>query len=98
MMYQGLFGDNSLIYGASRCRKAAYGLRQHPETGLFCGCRHLQIRTFLSRRKGFVLRDFGISRDYIDLSLTGAMACMVVEIGRQLEKYVPHIKVRDIVF
>ena len=59
-----------------------------------------EIRTVLATRKGSVPldRDFGLSWDYVDLPLTEAMPYMVAEIGQQLEKYVPRIKVRDIVF
>ena len=59
-----------------------------------------EIRTVLATRKGSVPldRDFGISWDYIDLPLTEAMPYMVAEIGAQLEKYVPRIRVRDISF
>ncbi len=54
----------------------------------------------LSTRKGSVppYRDFGLSRDYTDLPLTGAMLYRVAGIGRQIEKYIPRIRVRDIVF
>ena len=59
-----------------------------------------EIRTILATRKASVPldRDFGLTWDYIDLPLTEAMPYMVAEIGQQLEKYVPRIKVRDIVF
>ena len=54
----------------------------------------------LATRKGSVPldRDFSIAWDYVDLPVTEAMPYMVAEIGRQLEKHVPRIKVRDIVF
>ena len=59
-----------------------------------------EIRTVLDTRKGSVPldRDFGLSWDYVDLPLTEAMPYMVAEIGQQLEKYVPRIRVRDIAF
>lgn len=59
-----------------------------------------EIRTVLATRKGSVPldRDFGLAWDYVDLPLTEAMPWMVAEIGMQLEKYVPRIKVRDIAF
>lgn len=59
-----------------------------------------EIRTVLATRKGSVPldRDFGLSWDFIDLPLTEAMQHMVAEIGQQLEKYVPRIRVQDIAF
>ena len=59
-----------------------------------------EIRTVLATRKGSVPldRDFGLSWDHIDLPMPEAMQRMIGEIGRQLEKYVPRIKVRDITF
>ena len=59
-----------------------------------------EIRTVLATRKGSVPldRDFGLSWDYVDLPMTEAMPYMVAEIGQQLEKYVPRIRVRDISF
>lgn len=59
-----------------------------------------EIRTLLATRKGSVPldRDFGLAWDYVDLPLTEAMPYMVAEIGQQLEKYVPRIRVRDISF
>ena len=59
-----------------------------------------EIRTVLATRKGSVPldRDFGITWDYVDLPLSEAMQYMVAEIGQQLERYVPRIKVRDISF
>ncbi len=59
-----------------------------------------EIRTVLATRKGSVPldRDFGISWDYVDLPVTEAMPYMVAEIGQQLERYVPRIRVRDISF
>lgn len=59
-----------------------------------------EIRTVLATRKGSVPldRDFGIACDYVDLPLAEAMTYMVAEIGQQLEKYVPRIRVRDIAF
>lgn len=59
-----------------------------------------EIRLLLSTRKGSVPldRDYGVSWDYVDLPLPEAMPYMISEIAGQLEKYVPRIKVRDIVF
>ncbi|MDE5879937.1 MAG: hypothetical protein K2G99_07995 [Desulfovibrio sp.] len=59
-----------------------------------------EIRTVLATRKGSVPldRDFGLSWDFIDKPLTEAMPYMVAEIGQQLERYVPRIRVRDIAF
>lgn len=59
-----------------------------------------EIRTVLATRKGSVPldRDFGIAWDFVDLPITEAMPYMVAEIGVQLEKYVPRIRVRDIEF
>ena len=59
-----------------------------------------EIRTVLATRKGSVPldRDFGISWEFIDLPLTEAMQRMIAEIATQLEKYVPRIRVQDIVF
>lgn len=59
-----------------------------------------EIRTVLSTRKGSVPLDrkFGLSWDYIDLPITEALPYIVAEIGQQLEKFVPRIRVRDISF
>ena len=59
-----------------------------------------EIRTLLSTRKGSVPldRDFGLTWQYVDLPMPEAMPYMIAEIARQLEKYVPRIKVRDIRF
>lgn len=59
-----------------------------------------EIRTVLATRKGSVPldRDFGLTWDYVDLPMPEAMPYMVSEIGQQLEKYVPRIRVRDISF
>ncbi len=59
-----------------------------------------EIRMVLGTRKGSVPldRDFGLSWDFVDLPLAEAMQRMVAEIGRQLERYVPRIRVRDIEF
>ena len=59
-----------------------------------------EIRTVLSTRKGSVPldREFGLSWEHVDKPIPEAMQYMVAEIGMQLEKYVPRIKVRDIFF
>lgn len=59
-----------------------------------------EIRTVLATRKGSVPldRNFGLSWEYIDLPVTEALPYIVAEIGQQLEKFVPRIKVRDIAF
>ncbi len=59
-----------------------------------------EIRMTLATRKGAVPldRNFGLSWDFVDMPLPEAMQRMVAEIGRQLEKYVPRIRVRDIAF
>lgn len=59
-----------------------------------------EIRTVLATRKGSVPldRDFGLTWDFVDKPLTDAMPYMVAEIGQQLERYVPRIRVRDIAF
>lgn len=59
-----------------------------------------EIRTVLATRKGSVPldRDFGLSWDFVDKPMTEAMPCMVAEIGQQLERFVPRIRVRDIAF
>lgn len=59
-----------------------------------------EIRMLLSTRKGSVPldRNFGLTWDYVDLPMPEAMPYMISEIAGQLEKYVPRIKVRDIVF
>ena len=59
-----------------------------------------EIRTVLSTRKGSVPldREFGLSWEHVDKPMPEAMQYMVAEIGMQLEKYVPRIKVRDIFF
>ena len=59
-----------------------------------------EIRMLLGTRKGSVPldRDFGLSWDYVDMPMSEAMPYMVAEIGRQLERHVPRIRVRDITF
>ncbi len=59
-----------------------------------------EIRVVLATRKGSVPldRDFGISWDFVDLPMSEAMPRMIAEMGCQLEKYVPRIRVRDIAF
>lgn len=59
-----------------------------------------EIRTVLSTRKGSVPldRDFGLSWDHVDKPTNEAMLYMVAEIGQELEKSVPRIRVRDISF
>ena len=59
-----------------------------------------EIRMLLATRKGSVPldRDFGLSWDYVDMPMSEAMPYMVAEIGRQLERHVPRIRVRDISF
>lgn len=59
-----------------------------------------EIHTLLSTRKGSVPfdRDFGISWDFIDSPINEAKPALVSELVRQLEKYIPRIKVTDIEF
>lgn len=59
-----------------------------------------EIRMVLATRKGSVPldRDFGIVWDFVDLPMAEAMQGMIAEIGQQLEKYVPRIRVMDIAF
>lgn len=59
-----------------------------------------EIRLLLATRKGSVPldRNYGLSWEYVDLPMPEAMPYMISEIAMQLEKYVPRIKVRDIVF
>lgn len=59
-----------------------------------------EIRTLLATRKGSVPldRNFGVDWDYVDLPMPEVMPRMVAEIGGQLEKYVPRIRVKDISF
>lgn len=59
-----------------------------------------EIRMLLSTRKGSVPldRSYGLTWDYVDLPMPEAMPYMIAEIASQLEKYVPRIRVRDIVF
>lgn len=59
-----------------------------------------EIRTVLATRKGSVPldRDFGLSWEFVDKPMTEAMPYMVAEIGQQLERFVPRIRVRDISF
>lgn len=59
-----------------------------------------EIRTVLATRKGSVPLDraFGLTWDCVDAPINEAMPCMVAEIGRQLENYVPRIRVKDISF
>lgn len=59
-----------------------------------------EIRMLLATRKGSVPldRDYGLTWDYVDLPMPEALPYMISEIAGQLEKYVPRIKVRDIMF
>lgn len=59
-----------------------------------------EIRMLLATRKGSVPldRDYGLTWEYVDLPMPEAMPYMIAEIASQLEKYVPRIKVRDIMF
>ncbi len=59
-----------------------------------------EIRTLLATRKGSVPldRDFGLTWDYVDAPMPEAMQYMVAEIGQQLHRYVPRIRVQDISF
>ena len=59
-----------------------------------------EIRVLLATRKGSVPldRDYGLSWDHVDAPLPSAMQLMIAEIGVQLEKYVPRVRVRDISF
>ncbi|MBD5640943.1 MAG: GPW/gp25 family protein [Desulfovibrio sp.] len=59
-----------------------------------------EIRMLLATRKGSLPldRDYGLTWEYVDLPMPEAMPYMISEIAVQLEKYVPRIKVRDIVF
>ena len=59
-----------------------------------------EIRMVLATRKGSVPldRDFGLSWDHVDRPMGEAMQYMVAEIGQQLERYAPRIRVRDISF
>ena len=75
--------------------------RQHIQIGV-TGLAGLaqEIRMVLATRKGSVPldRDFGLSWDHVDRPMGEAMQYMVAEIGQQLERYVPRIRVRDISF
>ena len=59
-----------------------------------------EIRMLLATRKGSVPldRDYGLTWEYVDLPMPEAMPYMIAEIASQLERYVPRIKVRDIMF
>lgn len=59
-----------------------------------------EIRTVLATRKGSVPldRDFGLNWDFVDMPQPMAMQHMIAEIGQQLERYVPRIRVTDISF
>lgn len=59
-----------------------------------------EIRTVLSTRKGSVPLDrgFGLSWDIVDMPVSVAGPRCIAEIGRQLEKYVPRIKVETVAF
>lgn len=59
-----------------------------------------EIRMVLATRKGSVPldRDYGITWDFVDNPMPSAMQLIIAEIGMQLEKYVPRIRVNDIAF
>lgn len=59
-----------------------------------------EVRTVLSTRKGSVPldRDFGLSWDIVDMPVSAAGPRCIAEIGRQLEKHVPRIKVETVAF
>ena len=59
-----------------------------------------EIRMLLATRKGSVPldRDYGLAWDFVDLPMPEAMQAMIGEIGMQLEKYVPRIRVTNIAF
>lgn len=59
-----------------------------------------EIRTVLATRKGSVPldRDFGLTWDHVDMPMNMATQSMIAEIGQQLERYVPRIRVTDISF
>ena len=59
-----------------------------------------EIRTLLSTRKGSVPldRDFGIDWSLIDMPLTDAMPQAIAEYSRQIERYVPRVRVVSVKF
>lgn len=59
-----------------------------------------EIRTVLSTRKGSVPldREFGLDWSYIDSTMQEARPRYVAEVARQVEKYVPRVKVVEVTF
>lgn len=59
-----------------------------------------EIRTVLTTRKGSVPldREFGLDWSFLDRPLAAALPRYVGEVSRQLEKYVPRIKVLEVRF
>lgn len=59
-----------------------------------------EIRTVLATRKGSVPldRDFGVDWSFVDTPLPDVPPRFVAEVSRQLEKYVPRIRVLEVRF
>lgn len=59
-----------------------------------------EINTLLCTRKGNVPldREFGIDWDFVDKPINEAKPLYVAEISRQIEKYIPKIKVLEVQF
>ena len=74
-------------------------------TGIVIGATGLQglaqeIRTLMATRKGSVPldRDFGIDWSLVDSPITDVMPRLVAEYSRQIEKYVPRVRVLSVTF
>ncbi len=59
-----------------------------------------EVRTLLATRKGSVPldRDFGVDWSFVDSPVSAAMPRIVTEYARQIERYVPRVRVRSIAF
>lgn len=59
-----------------------------------------EVRTLLATRKGSVPldRDFGVDWSFVDSPVSAAMPRIVTEYARQIERYVPRVRVRSITF
>lgn len=59
-----------------------------------------EIRTVLTTRKGSVPldRDFGVDWSFVDAPLPEVQPRYVGEVARQVEKYVPRVRVLDVSF
>lgn len=59
-----------------------------------------EVRTLLATRKGSVPldREFGVDWSFVDSPVSAAMPRIVAEYARQIERYVPRVRVLSITF